>query len=160
MTKTLFFTGHRPKSFANDGEGWFWAYNELAIVVERAYKNGFNNFITGGALGWDQAAFTIVWGNQKLKRHRLKTIVAVPFPSQPKLWSHTDREMYLDMLKKADTVKIVSEDPYHVRKMHVRNQWMANQSQACIACLRGGLDPVKTRKLKKIAKGNRVMVQQ
>lgn len=58
MTKSLSFTGHRPKNLVNvDME---WVKSHLENAIERAIKNGFTQFISGAALGIDQLEADIV----------------------------------------------------------------------------------------------------
>lgn len=64
--KTLCFTGRRPKNLCGYNNN---KYNDLVDKVteicETFHQNGYRNFISGGAQGFDQLAF---WAVLRLKK--------------------------------------------------------------------------------------------
>lgn len=142
MGKALSFTGHRPDKLggysgpkADEIQGGL--YSHLIGVIKRAYENGFDTFISGGALGVDQiAAAAAVY----LKQDGLpiKLIIAKPFPSQGCKWPQRSQAKLDWLCGLADEVVNVSDDPYTREKMQVRNEWMVDRADAVCAVYNGG----------------------
>lgn len=106
--KTIAFTGPRPKKL----EGYssrdpYTAFvkdlkNTLIIYI----KQGYSNFITGGAQGIDQLAFWAVCGLKK-EGYNINNLVYVPYKGQELRWSEKgmfSQAEYNMMLEKADAV--------------------------------------------------------
>lgn len=86
MDKTLCFTGPRPKKlFGYDKTKYIPLVDALVEELEKLYKLGYRNFISGGAQGFDQLAF---WATNKLKQKYLdvNNIVYIPFNNQEVKW--------------------------------------------------------------------------
>lgn len=138
-SKTVCFTGHRP-----DKLGGFDPNNSLAKKVKeslqfsiiKCIENGYDTFISGGALGVDQWAAEIVI-SLKVKYPHIKLIIARPFPSQDKVWNPQSKKVFQEICSKADSVVDVSPDPYTAWKMQVRNDYMINNSSLVIAVYDG-----------------------
>ncbi|GAV11396.1 SLOG family protein [Paenibacillus sp. NAIST15-1] len=150
---TCGFTGHRPSKL---GGCYSLKHPESLRIVETLKpileqlinEEGIRQFISGGAIGFDQIAF---WTVQSLKKQypELVNIVAVPFKNQPCKW--TDKETlhwYNKMLQVADEVIYVDTldkysvdgtkvEEYHVAKMQKRNEFMVDKSRVMIACYDG-----------------------
>lgn len=133
--KTCSFTGHRPK-------GFLWNYFDkdcpphqkyLAalrkIVVELA-QNGIEKFICGGALGADQDFAEIVLEVRQTSNIQLE--IAMPCPNQDLKWNDRDKERYRNILRRADTVSLISEH-YTTFCMQARNRYMVDKSDVVIA---------------------------
>ena len=139
ISKTACFTGHRPNVFVDNNK--FKDYNEAEFNIKKLLTKSIIaahtelhiiNFISGGAVGVDQWAVECVL-ELKNEYPQFKLIIARPFPSQHIRWPIHVQDEYHEILKKADEVVSVSEDPYAAWKMHVRNEYMVNNSQLVIA---------------------------
>lgn len=145
MEKVLCFTGHRPDKLGGFGGERAKAiqsaiFGTLVHVVQRAFENGFNKFITGGALGVDQIAVEAALHRKKNPAigKNIKLVIARPFPSQGSTWPKHTQEYFKELCAKADEVIDVSDDPFTREKMQIRNEWMVNNSGACCAVWNGG----------------------
>lgn len=147
MSKTACFTGHRPTKLG----GYYGekaekiqeeVYAALLNTIEELHAQGFDHFISGGAVGVDQLAMTAVLELRE-RGLKIKLTVARPFPSQDVKWPDHIRVAYQKLLEHADNVVNVSEDPYTVEKMHIRNHWMVDESLAVIAVYNGGYGGTK-----------------
>ena len=124
-------TGHRPKGFP-------WNYRDKSCKEQKEYlktledtiielieKDGFDYFISGGAIGADQDFAEIVI---KLKKYypQIRLEVAVPCPDQDLKWCDSDKKRYNHILKQADFVNFLSSS-YTPRCMQDRNEYMADK---------------------------------
>lgn len=106
----------------------------LTKAIEKTWKDGYDTFISGMALGVDMWAAEIVLEMPKLvPEMKLKLIAAVPCDGQDKLWRPEMRKRYQDILSRAAEVVVVSPGPYAAWKMQRRNQWMVDNSSLVIA---------------------------
>lgn len=154
------FTGHRPNGKGMGGYEWNSDKNKKIrkaiqnIILDIMKSEGSSEyyFISGGALGVDQFAFSVV---NKLKQimcdENLKIIneVAIPFLNQPKAWFNgNDVERYHNQLNVADEVTYVdtldyykvkgqTEGEYHPAKMQQRNKYMVDNCDILIAVWNG-----------------------
>lgn len=131
------FTGHRPNKLNNDYDlstmgTHFIKMDIFKAVNEYLRENnikGLENFsfIVGGALGIDTlvALSAIEWG--------VKFTLAVPCANQDKMWPQKSKNIYLDIMSKADTVHYVSKDAYNNTCMQKRNEWMVDNCDVLIA---------------------------
>lgn len=138
--KTLCFTGRRPKDLCGYKKE---KYKNLVDCITKFcdyfYKQGYRNFISGGAQGFDQLAF---WAVNKLKASHpdIKNIVYVPFKGQERNWLATglfSRQEYRLMLSLADEV-VYLQDELHdykdiAKALFARNHAMVDASDAVIA---------------------------
>ncbi|EHA30621.1 SLOG family protein [Bacillus subtilis] len=149
--KTVCFTGHRPNKL-----GGYDMKNPtmlklkdklLEVIEELIIKEEKSRFITGGALGTDQAACWCVHILKKKFPH-IKNIIATPFKEQDKVWSADQKMWYKRMLDVADEIVNVEElDKYKVSedkpgefspaKMQKRNEYMIDHSEAIVAVYDG-----------------------
>lgn len=143
MGKALSFTGHRPDKLggysgpkAEKIQGDL--FDTLTSVISRAWQNGFDAFITGGALGVDQIAAKAAISIRSQEECPLKVIVAKPFPSQSCKWPKKSQEIFDQLCSQADEVVNVSEDPFSREKMQIRNEWMVDRAAAVCAVWNGG----------------------
>jgi uncharacterized phage-like protein YoqJ len=142
MGKSLSFTGHRP-----DKLGGYHGpkaekiqsdlRNQIADAITRACGNGFDTFITGGALGVDQIAAQAVISVRE-HRNGIRLIIAKPFPSQSCKWPKKSQDAFDALCAQADEVVNVSDDPFTREKMQIRNEWMVDRADAVIAAWNGG----------------------
>lgn len=141
MSKTLCFTGKRPKDLY--GYNDTYEYGRLLRDVEAKlyeFYTKFNvrTFISGGAQGFDQVAF---WAVERMKRdyglNDVINIVHIPFNGQESRWKQTglfSQAEFKMMLDAADDIKIVtpnldtSDFGKVARALNVRNESMVNDS--------------------------------
>ena len=157
---TACFTGHRPKHIEN-------GYDELSATVlsiksqlrsaiEDAISEGYNTFISGGALGVDQWAAECV-----LSYPGIRLIIALPLARVNPRWPEHAVVRLAQLIKRIPPhdVVVVSNGPYHPGVMTKRNIWMVNKSSKLIAVysgVPGGTD--KCIKYAKSSGGIRIVV--
>ncbi len=126
--KSCSFTGHRVVPVC-DRERVKKALDET--IEKMIVENGVRLFITGGALGFDTSAALAVL--EAKKRHPdVKLRIAIPCNNQTKGWSAAAAALYEDILEKADE-KVKTGEEYTSGCMHVRNRYMIDNSDYCIA---------------------------
>lgn len=132
--KTVAFTGHRAINGTYDGPLHVALRGELIETVRRAADNGFSNFISGMALGFDMLAAEAVLA-LKEQGYNINLIAAIPFPSQPNKWQDYQKRRYHSILNKipANLRFMVDADPYAPHKLQKRNIWMIDRAQAVVA---------------------------
>ncbi len=129
IEKTCCFTGHRVISIANRE----FVIEKTNEICEDLIRNGYTDFIAGGALGFDTIAEKCIL-NLKEKYKGIKLILALPCRNQCKGWKRADIEIYEEIAEKADEIIYVSEE-YYSDCMKKRNRFMVDKSSACIAYL-------------------------
>lgn len=146
MGKTITFTGHRPNKLYgyNLKHPKYLELNKLLeSMLEEKIKDGYDTFITGGALGFDTVAFLSV-KNLKKKYPHIKNIMAIPFKNQYIKWNEYDRRLYATMKTIADEIVYVDtldyykrtntvEGEFHSNKLKIRNEYMIDNSDFLIA---------------------------
>lgn len=134
--KTVCFTGHRniPASVCAE------VTSRLYSTVARLILDGCENFICGGAVGFDTSAAVCVL-NMKERFPHIKLVLALPCRDQTMRWENLeDLSKYKEILGKADSV-VYMQPFYSDGCMHQRNRWMVDHSSICVAYLtarRGG----------------------
>ena len=134
-------TGHRPKGFP-------WNYRDKSCKKQKEYlktledtiielieKDGFDYFISGGAIGADQDFAEIVI---KLKKYypQIRLEIAVPCPEQDLKWCDSDKKRYKRILKQADLQNILTSS-YNPHCMQARNKYMADKCELMIVVWNG-----------------------
>ncbi len=139
MDIPLCFTGPRPQKLGgfDTVEGArmkITIMNMLTSAIRRAVLAGYNTFISGGALGVDQWAMEaiIVLKKDPIYNH-IKLVVMRPFPSQHVKWPQESQVHFFRLLKQANEIIDICDDPYAGWKMHMRNRAMVDKSTAVIA---------------------------
>jgi uncharacterized phage-like protein YoqJ len=121
------FTGHRSDKIG----GWTLpnpTYIRICQRLEQVLQElKPDKAITGMALGVDQYAANVC------VKLGIPFIAAVPFVGQEKVWPEKSKKIYYSLLKKAETVVVVSEGEYSAAKMQIRNEWMVNNCDVLIA---------------------------
>ncbi len=133
------FTGYRPEKFNFDftpGTPEYTQFeNNLTDAVYRMADRGCGVFYSGVAQGFDIAAAEIV-----LLRRRLQGDVvlrcALPFREQAAKWELSWKRRYLEVLKAADEIIILS-DNYYKGCFARRNRYMVERSRAVITYFDG-----------------------
>ena len=128
---TCCFTGHR-KLPASKVEKIVIG---LDREIERLIAEGVTHYISGGALGFDQIAASLIIAKRQMGKPVHLTL-ALPCKDQDALWSDKQRELYQHLLDEADCIVFVSED-FTPNCMKERNAYMVNNSKYCICALLG-----------------------
>lgn len=138
--KTFSFTGHRSDQLGgyNMRNPIMLQLKEVLLVeIEAAILAGFNCFLTGGALGTDQAAFWCVEILKKKYPH-IKNHLAIPYREFGHNWEPEDQEWLGKMKLRADSLVYVDEIPKYQKdhsvpigkhsnyKLQVRNEYLVD----------------------------------
>jgi len=129
------FTGHRPQRFG--GFKPCATHDRVkARVREKLVELQPTEAISGMALGFDQ------WAAEVCGDLGIPFVAAVPFPGQELEWPWYSQQQYYTLIKKAARVHVV--DPVSpanrgeaARKLHARNHWMVDNSDAVVAAWDG-----------------------
>lgn len=123
---TCCFTGHRrlPKEKIEQIVG------NLDREVERLIEKGTTTFISGGALGFDQIAASLIIAKKEMGRD-IRLVFALPCKNQDELWSTDQRQFYHNLLAEADEIIYVSEE-YTDGCMKKRNRYIVDHSAYCV----------------------------
>lgn len=128
-------TGHRPDKLG--GHDNSVAENKLRLIAHdyllkpRAEAFRISGVITGMALGWDQRV-----AEAALMAH-IPFVAAIPFAGQEKKWPARAQKIYHELLTQAHGTYVCSEGGYDPAKMHTRNEWMVDHSDAVMALWNG-----------------------
>jgi len=124
--QTCCFSGHRklPKEKIEH------IIIRLNHEVENLIAQGVTNFISGGALGFDQVAASMIVAKKELGRE-IRLIFALPCKNHDEHWSAKQKELYRNLLAEADEVIYVSEG-YCNGCIKKRNRYMIDHSAYCI----------------------------
>lgn len=139
MQKICCCTGHRPQKFPFEYGGKRKEYltylKELENkIISAVTENGVTCFISGMALGVDLDFAQIVLKYRK--KYSLTLECAVPCHNQTLKWDQKEISRYDRILKKADSVTLVSER-YTPECMLKRNRYMVDKSDLVIAVFNG-----------------------
>lgn len=125
-------TGHRPgKLYGYDLSDSRWERLRSVlkkILIEKECKEA----ITGMALGVD-TIFALAVLELKNEGYDIKLHCAIPCKNQEARWFKKDQRLYNNILKRADSVRIVSNTGYNLSAMQKRNEYMVNSSDGVIA---------------------------
>lgn len=130
------FTGRRPKDlFGYEHDAYIPMVEAIKSCLREHVANGYTEFISGGAQGFDQLAF---WAVNALKRdhgYNIKNVVYVPFKGQERLWKETglfSKKEYNLMLRLADEIVYLKESLTDkkeiVEALHERNHAMVDNA--------------------------------
>lgn len=123
------FTGHRnlPQK----------KIEKILINLDREIENliakGVVDFISGGALGFDQIAASLIVAKKEMGKN-IRLLFALPCKNQDDKWNEKQRKLYQDLLLEADEVIYDSEE-YNDFCMKKRNEYMVEHSAYCICAL-------------------------
>lgn len=129
MSKICCFTGHRTLGKMLTPE----LYNKTKKLILDLVDEGYTDFRTGGAIGFDTLAATCVL-DVKTQRPDLKLHLILPCKDQDKKFSKFDKKFYRYTVAKADTVTYIQER-YTTGVMQARNLALVEGSDICVACL-------------------------
>lgn len=125
-------TGHRPnKLYGYD------IYNEQWTELKGNFKrllieNNCDEAITGIALGVD-TVFALAVLELKREGYNIRLHCVIPCRNHSCKWIKESIDLYNDILSKADTVKLVSDEEYKPYLMQKRNEYMVDLADKVIA---------------------------
>ncbi len=122
------FTGHRTIPVSDRDTVALKLNDTLVHLIE---EKGVDTFIAGGALGFDTTAALAVLSLKSIYPN-IKLVLAIPCENQTKGWSERAAALYQDIMKRADKV-IYTGREYTSGCMHVRNRFMVDNSEYCVA---------------------------
>ena len=136
--KTCCFTGHRPKTLP-----WGFDESDLRCVAFKSkmryalenliVENGYENFISGMAMGADMICAEVVLSLKNLYPH-IKLECAVPNYAFTESWEDEDVRRFSSILTRADRIKYVSVGKvYSKRDLMLRNIYMVDSSELVVA---------------------------
>lgn len=126
-SETVCFTGHREIEPRKASE----LKVNLRRTIIKFYEDGFTNFLTGMALGFDMMAAKTVL-DLKEECPEIVLICVVPFAGQDDRWSPSKRQEYEQILEEADQAITLSQRYYKGCEM-TRNRFMLDHSDGVIA---------------------------
>ena len=110
--------------------------------VRRMLADGVDTFIAGGAVGFDMLAAQSVLALRH--DYEISLRLYIPYRGHTSGWHEEDREEFVELLPKADSVLYVSEN-YFRGCMRKRNEAMVRDSDCGIAwCERGASGTLQT----------------
>lgn len=139
IVKTLFCTGHRKIGRAGvyqiDHPDRLRAREYIRSAIFGAITiGGFNTFISGMALGFDQDfALSVLGLKAELGADLVHLVCALPFNDFYFDWNLPTRKVYKEILEQADAVVQVSPPGFARWKYQARNEWMVDQSEQGLA---------------------------
>lgn len=127
--KTCCFTGHRniPTAYRETIQ------KKLYEEINKLADDGYDEFISGGARGFDLLAAMSVMAVKK-KHSKIKLHLIIPCADQARKWNDSDKALYEYILNHADS-KETLHNSYITGCMHERNRKMVDSSQLCVAYL-------------------------
>lgn len=134
--KTLCFTGHREQKIP-------WCADpknkicidfkiKLGIVLDALIAEGYENFISGMATGADTLCASLVLAMKRSKYKNIKLLCYLPFKDHYAVWNNRQIKTYDEILKKADSVVIVSDHCVGKSTFYARNHKMVDDSEYVI----------------------------
>ena len=139
ICKTCAFTGYRPSKMP-------WGYDEtdarcaefrfrLREALEYLIGQGYTDFLSGGALGFDQMAARIVLSLRD-KYPWVRLIMVIPFDGQADKWSQEQHRRWLEIIEASDKVIHLSHS-YDKGVFFRRNHYMVNHADLLLAAYDG-----------------------
>ncbi len=126
------FTGHRPEKLTLPEES---IRKQLRPCVLQAIEDGYTTFITGMARGVDLWAGQIVIELRE-QGYPIKLVAACPHPDFESSWGDYWKDMFHEVLDKADFVQVVCPE-FKMSNFQERNEWMVDRSSRVIAVYNG-----------------------
>ena len=120
------FTGHRWLPKEKLGQ----ILKRLDLEVENLINQGVAEFVSGGALGFDQIAASLIVTKKKI-HPKIRLILALPCKNQDARWNDEQKRLYCGLFTEADEVIYVSEE-YFDGCMAARNRYMVDRTAYCI----------------------------
>lgn len=127
-SKTICFTGHRNLKNRDKIE------MNLKETLKTLIDAGYNIFLAGGALGFDELASNTVI-SLKTQYPEIKLVLVLPFHKQyehEKNINENDIENYNNLISKADEI-IVLNEKYKRGCYYERNKYLVDNASLCIS---------------------------
>ena len=125
--KTVCFTGHRQINKSK--------LKNLPMEIEKSISIGYDTFLSGGAIGFDQfAASHILRLKKKYPYIRLIFVLPCDKIIMSQKWGFSQKNAFLFLINKADDIIYISHDYYDGCMKH-RNEKLVELSSYCIAYL-------------------------
>ena len=132
MGKSICFTGHRTIAKQLLPE----VLSELQRVLETAIPQGFVDFYTGGAIGWDTyCAQMILDLREDYPGIALHLVLPCSREEQTARWTESQRAAYDCIYREADSCDFMAET-YTKGCMRLRNQRLVALADCCICFCR------------------------
>ena len=139
ICKTCAFTGYRPSKMP-------WGYDEtdarcvefrfrLREALEYLIGQGYTDFMSGGALGFDQMAARIVLSLRE-KYPWVRLVMVIPFDGQADKWSREQRGRWLEIIEASDRVIRISHE-YDKGVFFKRNHYLVENADLLLAAFDG-----------------------
>ena len=139
ICKTCAFTGYRPSKMP-------WGYDEtdarcvefrfrLREALEYLIGQGYTNFMSGGALGFDQMAAEMVLSLRE-KYPWVRLVMVIPFDGQADKWSREQRGRWLEIIEASDRVIHISHE-YDKGVFFKRNHYLVENADLLLAAFDG-----------------------
>jgi uncharacterized phage-like protein YoqJ len=129
-------TGHRPEKLfghhhtPEPGDPTYHIYDHIQKSLRIAIAGlKASKILTGMALGVDQ------WTAQIAIDQGIPFDAYLPFLGQERLWPLKSRQYFQWLLKKAATVKVISEGGFSNAKMFIRNEAVVDDSNVLLAVM-------------------------
>lgn len=127
--QTCCFTGHRKLPLGKIESIVIRLNHEIDTLISQ----GVTDFISGGAIGFDQIAASLIIAKKEMGRD-IRLIFALPCSNQDERWSKEQKKLYRGLLAEADEIVYISEE-YTDDCMKKRNKHMVDRSAYCICAL-------------------------
>ena len=143
---TCAFTGHRilKKDFNQD---------KLSEIIDKVIKNGYKTFLVGMAWGFDLKVFETLLTK---KNQNIDIIACVPCKNQEIYFKNSEKQKYINYLKKADKIVYVSNE-YFEGCMQKRNRYLVDNSSLLIAYIYSNMGGTKNTVLYAEKKGKNII---
>ena len=123
------FAGHRHLPLEMIGP----IIKRLDRATEDLIAQGVTDFLSGGALGFDQTAASFILAKREMGRP-VRLIFALSCRDHEKFWGEAERELYFHLLGEADEIVYLS-DRYSDGCMKQRDRYLIERSSHCVCAL-------------------------
>ena len=133
MSKTLTFTGHRPPRTGYGYDVYNEDWNNLKVKMkEYIVSNEFTDVWSGMALGTDTVA-ALATLELKQDGYPVRLHCAIPCHNYDDKWLPNSKQLFHDILSKADEVYYVVDGPYNQFCLSMRNFYMIDHADEIFA---------------------------
>lgn len=101
--------------------------------IDQLISQGVTDFISAGALGFDQVAASLIIAKKEMGQH-IRLIFVLPCKDQNEHWHEKKKKLYHNLLAEADEVILISEE-FENGCIKERNRFMINHSSVCLCAL-------------------------
>jgi uncharacterized phage-like protein YoqJ len=105
----------------------------LNCEIDSLIGQGVTEFVSGGALGFEQLAASLILTKRQMVRE-IRLTFALPYKNQEEVWDAEQKKLYHNLLDEADEVIYIS-DNYFDGCMKQRNRYMVDRAAFCICAL-------------------------